>query len=56
MPHYVCPGGCGGESNEAGVCQAEDCLRQSMPLEECDCADQKHGRDESESLEARFER
>ena len=56
MPHYICSGGCRGESNEPGVCQAEDCLRHSMPLEECDCQDGKHGRDEEESLETRSER
>ncbi len=43
MTHYICKGGCGGVSNEAGVCQAESCPNHFELLEECDCADGKHG-------------
>lgn len=57
MTHYICPGGCGGEAENPGVCQAQDCLREGMPLEACECQDGKHGRDDGEdSFEAKFER
>ena len=36
-------GGCGGVSEEAGVCQADGCANQYELLEECDCEDGKHG-------------
>jgi len=41
-----------------GVCQAQDCLRKGQPLEECTCADEKHGwesEEDEESFEGRFE-
>ncbi|MFA5933622.1 MAG: hypothetical protein WC795_00120 [Candidatus Paceibacterota bacterium] len=42
MEHYVCTGGCGGVSNEAGVCQTEGCVRFGQPLHECGCEDNMH--------------
>lgn len=43
MKHYICKGGCGGVSDEAGVCQADSCANHWELLEECDCNDGKHG-------------
>ncbi len=43
MKHYICRGGCGGVSNEHGVCEADGCASQWEMLEDCDCADGKHG-------------
>jgi len=40
--HYVCTGGCKGVSTTPGVCQAELCLKQSLPLTECGCQDGMH--------------
>lgn len=42
MIHYVCPGECGGEADSPGVCQAEDCSRESKPLAACNCEDGEH--------------
>jgi hypothetical protein len=42
MGHYICTGGCKGESETPGVCQAKDCKKFGEPLEECDCTDGKH--------------
>jgi hypothetical protein len=42
MAHYVCTGGCGGESDKPGVCQAEDCPKEGQPLVECNCEDGIH--------------
>jgi len=43
MTHYVCTGGCGGETSNPGVCQAEDCKKEGEPLIRCDCANGLHG-------------
>ena len=42
MQHFVCKGGCGGVSQEAGVCQASTCSLHGHPLSACDCADGMH--------------
>ena len=42
MSHYVCTGGCGGEADRVGVCQAEDCPKEGQPLAECNCEDGLH--------------
>jgi len=46
MNHYICTGGCGGVSDEAKVCEAEDCPKKGEPLKECDCADGEHNAEE----------
>lgn len=43
MIHYICTGGCKGESSEAGVCGAEECPKHGLPLTACECLDGKHG-------------
>ncbi len=43
MTHYVCKGGCGGMLPEIGVCEGEGCANQWEMMEECECADGKHG-------------
>ena len=40
--HYICTGGCNGESKEPGVCKAEFCAKHGELLTECDCADGEH--------------
>lgn len=46
MRHYTCTGGCGGESDQPAVCQAEDCLKHGKDMTECDCHDGEHGVDD----------
>lgn len=43
MKHFICRGGCNGESNDEGMCEADGCDSQWEMLEECDCEDGKHG-------------
>ena len=43
MKHYVCRGGCGGVSDEMAACEADGCSNQWQMMEECNCADGKHG-------------
>ncbi len=51
MKHYICKGGCKGVAEEVGICETEGCSKQWEMLEECDCADGKHGvADEEETL------
>lgn len=40
--HYVCTGGCRGESKTPGVCQTEGCPKKGQPLTDCGCEDWKH--------------
>ena len=42
--HYICTGSCQGVSDEEGICTADGCDKQYELLEECECADGKHGR------------
>ena len=42
MSHYVCTGGCGGESDSSGTCHAEGCIKEDQPLSECSCEDGMH--------------
>ena len=42
MTHFICTGGCEGESSNPGVCQAEDCKKEGEPLTECSCEDSLH--------------
>ena len=51
MTHYVCTGGCNGESGTLGVCQAEDCKKEGEPLIECNCEDGTHEEAEKEEEE-----
>lgn len=48
--HHVCLGGCGGSSEEPGVCTTEGCAHQDRELKRCDCTDNKHGVDENEEM------
>jgi hypothetical protein len=40
--HFVCTGGCGGVSDEAGTCQMQDCMKYHAPLTACHCQTGKH--------------
>ena len=42
MKHYVCTGGCGGVSEEAGVCDSDGCSKVGRPLQPCECEDGTH--------------
>lgn len=42
MKHFICTGGCEGESSTPGVCQAEGCVKEGEPLIECNCEDGLH--------------
>lgn len=41
--HYICTGGCKGESETPGVCQTAGCPKEGQPLTECGCEDRMHG-------------
>lgn len=51
MTHCVCTGGCGGVSDQPGVCQTENCPRHGTPLQECDCEDGEHSQETEERQE-----
>ncbi len=51
MKHYICTGGCDGESSKPGVCQAEGCTKEGEPLLECNCEDGAHEQTEKEEEE-----
>lgn len=40
--HYVCLGGCGGESYEPRYCAAEGCPKEDQPYVLCLCEDGLH--------------
>ncbi|MDO8619731.1 MAG: hypothetical protein Q7R64_00080 [bacterium] len=42
MQHFVCTGGCDGESSTPGVCQSEGCEKEGEPLTACSCEDGLH--------------
>jgi hypothetical protein len=42
MSHYICTGGCNGESQEPGVCDAEFCKKEGELLSKCNCEDGVH--------------
>ena len=46
MSHYICTGECGGVSDTPGTCQDGTCGKHQQSLQECDCSDKKHGREE----------
>lgn len=43
ITHFVCKGGCGGVSPDAGSCQVATCPKFNQPLEPCGCTDGAHG-------------
>lgn len=49
MTHYICTGGCKGESANPGLCQAEECKKEGEPLLPCDCADGLHKGEQEET-------
>lgn len=51
MKHYICTGGCEGQSSAPGVCQAEDCKKEGEPLIPCVCEDGVHEEAEKEEGE-----
>ncbi|MCI0542221.1 hypothetical protein L0Y69_00485 [bacterium] len=42
MTHYICTGGCMGESSNPGTCQASSCPKYGQDLEVCECEDGLH--------------
>lgn len=42
MEHYICDGGCKGESETPGTCQVATCPKHGLPLKACGCTDGKH--------------
>ena len=40
--HYICTGGCRGESNVAKTCDDAACSKYEVELDECDCRDGEH--------------
>lgn len=54
MEHYICLGGCRGESEEPGACQDINCQHHEKSLSSCDCDNGHHDGafDEKEDLVA----
>ncbi len=42
MKHFVCTGGCGGESSVTKVCESEICVKEGETLTLCECEDGLH--------------
>jgi len=42
MIHYICTGGCNGESDMPGVCTDDMCSDYQLPLKPCECTDGFH--------------
>ncbi len=42
MEHYICTGGCKGESPVAKVCEADVCAKKGEEMQLCGCEDGKH--------------
>lgn len=40
--HFVCDGGCHGNSDTPGSCNTESCPKYGQPLQECQCSDGQH--------------
>ena len=55
MKHFLCDGGCGGESDLPGVCQDSECSDNQLPLNVCECEDGEHGMDIEFEFEMDFD-
>jgi len=42
MAHYICTGGCGGESDDPGTCNNQSCVKYHQLLTVCHCSDSHH--------------
>lgn len=42
MTHYICTGGCGENSEHAGTCDRQDCMKYHSPLTACHCENGLH--------------
>ena len=42
MQHFICTGGCDGESGAPGVCQSEGCKKEGEALTACTCENGLH--------------
>jgi len=51
MKHFICTGGCEGESSIPGVCQAEECKKEGEPLIACNCENSLHEEAEDKQKE-----
>jgi hypothetical protein len=49
--HYTCDGNCEGVSNAPGVCQTPSCPYYHRSLRECECKDNKHGKEDNPPAE-----
>ncbi|PIQ91471.1 MAG: hypothetical protein COV70_03510 [Parcubacteria group bacterium CG11_big_fil_rev_8_21_14_0_20_39_22] len=48
--HYVCTGGCEGESSVPGICDSESCSKHAEQLTLCECEDGLHKKVIEESI------
>ncbi len=55
MKHYICTGGCDGESAVSGVCQMEGCKSEGEALTACNCEDGLHAEVDQEKKEVNEE-
>ena len=51
MQHFVCTGGCGGESSTPGVCQSEGCKKEGEELTACSCENGLHEETEAKGTD-----
>jgi len=42
MEHYICTGGCNGESNSPKICGVESCAKKDQDFSPCHCEDGLH--------------
>lgn len=42
MEHYICTGGCRGETMLANVCEEKSCDKQGEKMSLCKCVDGRH--------------
>jgi len=50
MSHYICKGSCGEKLDEIGICENDGCSSQWEMMQECECSDGTHGKDEEDAL------
>lgn len=52
MTHYICKGGCKGESEGPVACGGKSCRDYQKPMLECECEDRKQHEQQTQDGEA----
>ena len=51
MTHYICKGGCKGESEKSVACGGKSCRDYQKSMIECECEDKKHQEQQTQGEE-----